>query len=261
MIDFAADILNITRENLEVLIGLFTRISAAVFLLPAFGEQAVPARIKLVASLCLTALFIAATPDTEIYDKVSIEFPMILVVESINGLIIGFSLRTLIFILQTCGAIAAQSASLAHSFGAGVGIDPQPAFSTLFVVGGLALLSLTGWHVNVVYFFRTTLSVLAFGSWPNAALISELGVDFVASSFRLGFSLATPFVAVSLIYNLGIGFVNKAMPQLMVAMVGAPAASFLGLTMLVVASPIILGFWKDEILSNLLSLSGLNNEH
>jgi len=240
--------------------GLFARISAAVFLLPAFGEQAVPARVKLVAALCLTSLFISSIPNLEAYRTIGTSFPLLLYVEAINGLIIGFFLRSLIFILQTCGTIAAQSASLAQSFGAGVGIDPQPAFSTLFVVGGLALLSLSNWHVSIIYFLRATLSVFSFGNWPNAAIVSEWGIYYVADAFLMGFSLATPFVAVSLIYNLGIGFINKAMPQLMVAMVGAPAASFLGLTMLAISSPVILAFWENTISLNLLISLSLNHE-
>jgi len=175
MIDGLIDTLSFSKLDLEMFAGLFARISAAVFLLPAFGEQAVPARVKLVAALCLTSLFISSIPNLEAYRTIGTSFPLLLYVEAINGLIIGFFLRSL-----------------------------------------------------------------------------EWGIYYVADAFLMGFSLATPFVAVSLIYNLGIGFINKAMPQLMVAMVGAPAASFLGLTMLAISSPVILAFWENTISLNLL---------
>ena len=45
----------------------------------------------------------------------------------------------------------------------------------------------------------------------------------MAASFALALSLAAPFVIASLLYNVALGVINKAMPQLMVAFVGAPA--------------------------------------
>ncbi|MFC3118840.1 flagellar biosynthetic protein FliR [Jhaorihella thermophila] len=43
-----------------------------------------------------------------------------------------------------------------------------------------------------------------------------------ATFSRLPFSLSAPFVIASLLYNLTLGAINRAMPQLMVTLVGAP---------------------------------------
>jgi flagellar biosynthetic protein FliR len=47
----------------------------------------------------------------------------------------------------------------------------------------------------------------------------------------------------SLLYNVALGVINKAMPQLMVAFVGAPAITWGGLVLLLVATPFILQVW------------------
>ena len=58
-----------------------------------------------------------------------------------------------------------------------------------------------------------------------------------------GFSLAAPFVIMGFAYNVALGAINRAMPQLMVAFVGAPAITAAGLLVLMLAAPVILHFW------------------
>ena len=52
--------------------------------------------------------------------------------------------------------------------------------------------------------------------------VAEWGVARVGAAFALALGLAAPFVIAAVLYNLALGVINKAMPQLMVALVGAP---------------------------------------
>jgi flagellar biosynthetic protein FliR len=54
-------------------------------------------------------------------------------------------------------------------------------------------------------------------------------------------------VIASLLYNLALGAINRAMPQLMVSFVGAPALTLGGLALLALAAPILLSFWSDAV--------------
>lgn len=49
--------------------------------------------------------------------------------------------------------------------------------------------------------------------------------------------------------NLALGAINRAMPQLMVAFVGAPLITFGGLALLLVATPVILSVWLDALMA------------
>ena len=55
--------------------------------------------------------------------------------------------------------------------------------------------------------------------------------------------IAAPFVIGSLLYNVALGIINRAMPQLMVAFIGAPALTWGGLALFAVAAPLILSVW------------------
>ena len=69
------------------------------------------------------------------------------------------------------------------------------------------------------------------------------------SAFTLAFTLAAPFVITSVVYNLALGVINRAMPQLMVAFVGAPVITFGAIFLLFLSAPLVLTVWNAEFTS------------
>ena len=92
---------------------------------------------------------------------------------------------------------------------------------------------------------------LPFGAFPGGAEVSPWGIAAVAQAFALGFTLAAPFLLVSTLYNLTLGVINKAMPQLMVAFVGAPLITFGAVAILMLCAPLMLSVWHAAVLSAL----------
>ena len=148
--------------------------------------------------------------------------------------------------LQTAGVIAAQALSLSQILG-GAGVDPMPALGQVLVISGLALAVMAGLHVQVARAMILSYDVLPAGQFPRPGDLSAWGVDRIARSFTLAFSLAAPFVIVSLLYNLTLGVINRAMPQLMVAFVGAPVITLGGLVLLMLLAPLMLSVWIDAL--------------
>ena len=83
------------------------------------------------------------------------------------------------------------------------------------------------------------------GAFPDADLFRQWGLGGISRAFALGFSIAAPFVIAGLIYNVALGAINRAMPQLMVSMIGAPAQTLGGLALLMIALPTGLLVWHD----------------
>jgi flagellar biosynthetic protein FliR len=50
-----------------------------------------------------------------------------------------------------------------------------------------------------------------------------------------------------MLYNLALGAINRAMPTLMVSMVGAPALTLGSLALLAIATPVILAAWLGAL--------------
>lgn len=219
---------------------VFLRIGAMMALLPAFGEQTIPARVRLGVALAFTAIVAPAVADRVAPLQEAGAWPFL--TEVAAGLLLGMALRLFVHALQIAGTLIAQATSLSQLFG-GIDANPLPAVGTLLTIGGLALALASGLHVRVAEMAILSYDIFPAGRLPTGADVAGWGVGHVARMFALGFSIAAPFVVAALIYNLAMGVVNRAMPQLMVAFIGAPALTLGGLALMAVALPLGLALW------------------
>ncbi|MCC5985868.1 MAG: flagellar biosynthetic protein FliR [Rhodobacteraceae bacterium] len=224
---------------------VFLRIGAMAALLPAFGEMIVPLRVRLAVAAAFTLVVApAVAPALPPLPETPLALAGLIAGEAAIGLMLGIGLRLFVMALQTAGTMAAQATSLAQFFG-GANVDPQPAIAQVLVMGGLALALIFGLHVRLAELMILSYDMLPPGQGVSAGMVAEWGVARVAQSFALAFRLALPFVVIALLYNVTLGAINKAMPQLMVAFVGAPAITFAGLAVLLLAAPVMLSVWLD----------------
>ncbi len=227
------------------LILVFTRISAVTSVMPGVGTQSIPVRVRLAVAIALTAIVfpgIGIGRDTG-------DLPIFLVMlgkEAVVGLAIGIGLRLIFMGLQTAGSIAAQSTSLSQILGS-TGTEPMPAIGQVLIVGGVAAAMAMGLHVHIAKMLVLSYELVPLGSVPSAPELAEWGLSRTARAFGLALSLAAPFVIVSVLYNLMLGVINRAMPQLMVAFVGAPLITLGGLFLLFLSAPHILQVWTDTL--------------
>lgn len=245
MMQDLAQLMELTDTLLWQGFAVFLRVSALVSLLPAFGEQTVPARVKLGLAFAFTMVIAPAVSQPDIAAQFDTIIWFVLT-EIAAGVLLGIGLRLFILALQTAGSIAAQSTSLAQVLGGAVA-EPVPAMGHILVMGGLALAVMTGLHVRVAEMVILSYDMLPMGRLPSGADVSEWGVDQVRRAFSLAFTLAAPFVILSVLYNVALGVINKAMPQLMVAFVGAPVITAGGLLLLCLAAPLLLATWLEAL--------------
>lgn len=218
---------------------VFLRVGAAMALMPAFGEQVVPPRVRLVLALAFTAITLpAVAPKLQNLPN----YPLTALGEVVVGLALGIGLRLFILALQTAGSIVAQTTSLSQLFG-GATPEPQPAIGNLLVMAGLALALYSGLHVKVASLLILSYDILPAGRLPRAGDLADWGLQRTALATELAFSLAAPFVIGSVIYNLALGVINKAMPQMPVSLVGAPVLTAGALVLMALAVPLMLIVW------------------
>lgn len=217
---------------------IFLRVAAAMAVLPAFGEQSIPRRLRLGAALAFTAILAPIAADR--YTGTGLLLPAF--GETLAGLLIGLSLRLMILALQTAASTAAQSASLSQLFPV-AGSDPLPALGTLMTLGALALALQADLHLRLVELFLISYDLLPAGRIPDASAVAAWGVGRVGHAMSLAFTLAAPFVVAGLVWNIALGIVNRAMPQLMLSFVGAPALAWGALVLAALTVPLILSVW------------------
>lgn len=226
----------------------FIRIGAMVALMPGLGDPSVPQRIKLALVVAFT-LVIAPVLAERIGPDPTPSF-LALGGEVLAGLLLGVGMRLFVVALQTAAAMIAQATTLSQLF-AGIAPEPQPAIGNLFVIACVALAMATGLHVRAAELLILSYDLLPPGAPLSAASAAEWGLGLIGQTFALAFSLAAPFIIASLIYNLALGAINRAMPALMVSMVGAPALTLGALALMAIATPVILAAWLDAFSSHL----------
>lgn len=221
---------------------VFLRVGAIVSVAPLIGEKVIPARVRLGIAVLLSAV-LAPLTDIEALPEQAIDFFLLASPEVVTGLAIGLALRTFFLVLHMAGSIAAQTTSLSQLMG-NPSVDPVPALAQVLVIAGLALAGAFDLHLDILRLLAFSYEVIPIGVWPDPRLLLAAGIGNLSQAASLAFSCAAPFVIGSVVYNLALGVINRAMPQLMVAFVGAPAITLGSMALLaVVASGILVSWW------------------
>lgn len=255
MIEGLARLLDLTQAGMAAWILVFTRVGAVMALLPGFGEHFIPARVKLGAAIALT--LVVAPLAAPAVDP-GRPFFLLMGIEAVAGLMLGLALRLMVLALQLAGSIAAQSTALAQIFGAGATPDPMPAIGNLLMLAGVTLAVAGDLHVKAAVMIARSYEILPIGAPLPGSDLLAWGASRVAMAFGLGFSLAAPFVIAAFAYNVALGAINRAMPQLMVSFIGAPAITAFSILLLMLAAPLILATWTgrlDQVLADPLSIA------
>lgn len=239
-----ADLLGLGQSVAVAALLVFLRVGAAMALLPAFGEQSIPQRLRLVLALAFSAVVLPAVAPMMPSD------PGLLAAlgEIIAGLAVGAVLRLFVLALQIAGVMIAQATSLSQIAG-GAAPEPLPAVGHLLTAAGLALAVMAGLHVRLAELLILSYQILPTAGLPVAAEFADWGTGQIADAFGLAFSLAAPFTIAAMMYNLALGAINRAMPALMVSFIGAPALSAAGLMFLAMLTPLLLAVWSGALTS------------
>ncbi|MGB0661913.1 MAG: flagellar biosynthetic protein FliR [Mangrovicoccus sp.] len=157
------------------------------------------------------------------------------------GIVSGFSLNLYFWFLSFVASIAAQSLSLSQILGASQEA-PEAAVSKFLTLSGLVLLVTNG---IILKEFASIHSMRDISLDLNA--IRGVFPFFSMDHFSWGFMLAFPFLSFSCIYYFSVGFINRGLPQFMVAFVGAPFVSLSAIFLLFLTAPYIVEFWLEGV--------------
>lgn len=233
------------------LYGIFLvlcRVGAVIALLPGFGEQFVSMRVKLFAALGLSFTIyplIIQTPFADMPKDSSLYVHIFS--EIITGVTIGLWVRIIFMALTVAAGFCSQILGITNIFDASLEPGGAPALSGFFSFTTIAILMATGGHY---IFFKAIIE-----SYRLVPIVSVLNFDSLAlsiieagaESFKLGLRIALPFLGVGFLVNLGLGFVNRAMPQIPVFFVGQPLIIAVGFLLLSLLAPAMIFNWSEAM--------------
>jgi flagellar biosynthetic protein FliR len=233
----------------------FVRIGMMVMVVPLFGGNNVPMRLRLFFVLALTLVIAPMVPSPPVVDPFSGAFFSILLQQMAVGMALGFLLAVVFQAFTLAGQMVANSMGLGFASMAdpvnGVSVPVIGQFYSVLVV--LLFLAMNG------HYWLIKLLVDSFSLWPvSGALFSAQSWQSMANwggwMFVTAILVALPTVTAVLLVNIAFGMVVRAAPTLNIFAVGFPVTILVGLVVMIYSLPVLfeqlewaLGLAQDSV--------------
>lgn len=251
--------LNWLPETAYLYLLLFARVGTMLMLIPALGEQIIPARMRLSFALVFSlVLYPLITPSLPRLPADLVEVIVLILHELVIGLILGGITRLVVMSAQVAGAVIAFQSGLSVAQSA----DPTNGGIQGVIIGsflsflGITLIFATDLHhvalaaVYDSYMIFSPTDPLMFGD------VAQLAIETLAGAFVIGVQMSAPFIVFGLVFYLGMGILARMMPQLQVFFIAMPATISVGLVLLALLLSMMMGWYLMHFESELALLRG-----
>jgi flagellar biosynthetic protein FliR len=219
---------------------VFVRITAAMILLPGFGEPGVPVRMRILAGIALAATITPSIAGLPQSTPTVAGMGYVVIAEAVTGALLGGLCRTLVSAILTAGQIISQSIGMTNIFTAGLAIDQSSAIGAALYAGVIAIMFASGGHHVILRGLIESYQLLPPGQFPNPAASARVIVSSGVRALQLAGQISLPFLVLALLFNASLAAANRALPAIPVFMIANPLLVTLGLYLLAAAIPAVL---------------------
>ncbi|MER2606659.1 MAG: flagellar biosynthetic protein FliR [Siculibacillus sp.] len=236
---------------------VFARVGAMVMLVPGIGETTVPVRVRLLLAVFLTLVFQPVVAG--LYPGgAAARMPWaltLLIGELVVGLFLGMATRMLLAGAQVAGSAIATQLGL----GFAMTVDPTQGQQGVIVgnflsLTAVTLIFMTDLHHGALMAIGSSFQLFHPGEWLPAGDFADVTVKLVAESFKVGVQIAAPFLAFGLVFNLGLGMLQKMMPQFQIYFAAMPLSIGLGLLLFGIVLAAMMTWYMDHVRDGLARL-------
>lgn len=221
---------------------IFLRIGSAILVMPGFMTSYVSTRIRLSVALALTLVLIPLLSTRLPVPPADFgSFLTTCIFEITYGLFMGLCMQFLYAALSLVGNFAGQAIGFSNA----QMFDPTFQTQSIVLESFLSIIALTVIFITDLHHLMISAIVDSYVLFPVG---SDLPIDNFAeflskslnNSFIMGFKIASPFIAFTIIFYSGMGLLSRLMPQLNIFFLSLPLQIYLGLGLLFITVPIII---------------------
>jgi len=233
----------LTPETLIVFLLLTVRLGAIVLSLPLLGSGNVPAQVKILFILMLSVGLYPLTQAQQVVIPQRLgHLGLVIVGEMLIGLTIGFVAQLLFAGIQLGGELMSQQMGLhvATLF------DPHSAQQVSLVthfqyVLAILIFLASSAHHWFILAMAESLHRIPLAGLSTAGAVLPVLLGLLGKACVIAIQLATPVSVALLLATLALGIIARLVPQLNVFMLSFPATLGLGIVMLGLALPYLMG--------------------
>ncbi|MBO7352975.1 MAG: flagellar biosynthetic protein FliR [Lachnospiraceae bacterium] len=234
--------MSVTLQQLEFFLMIVVRMSGFIFTAPFFGLRNVPLRIKTGLALAMAVVMFYVLPYEPLEYAGVIGFALVVVEETLCGLILGF-------VANICYQILAFSGQLLDmEIGFSMVNEMDPVTSAQVTVSGnlysyavMLMLMITYMHHFLLDALIDSYALVPLGKVAVNPMIYSVVVKLIGEYFVLGFRIVLPVFAAMLIVNSVLAILARVAPQLSMFVIGIQLKVFVGLAVMVVMIKMIPG--------------------
>ncbi|MGD1876890.1 MAG: flagellar biosynthetic protein FliR [Kiloniellaceae bacterium] len=246
-------------EQAFSLLLVFVRLGSALMLMPGFGESYISPRIRLLIALTVTVVVQPVLPIGALPPLPDNAMALFLLI--FGEVFIGFFLGSLSRILMSALSIGGMMIATVTGLANALTNDPTAAQQGSIAGSFLSMLALMiiislDLHHQLLRGVIESYSLFVPGQPLIIGDFSAMITRVVAKAFLLGFQMASPFIAVALIFNLGLGLLSRLMPQMQVFFIAIPLQIVIGMGILMIALPALLGWFIGGFQDVMLPFAG-----
>lgn len=228
---------------------LLMRMTGLVLAAPLLSARTIPMTVRATVALVFTVLLLPAAVPASGAAAVPLTAANF-VGEFTVGLLLGLGASVLLGAAEAAGDLMAVQIGLS-----GANVLSPSAETQVPIVGhvmGLMVLTAmvtTGAHLVLIQILALSLDLAPAGQLAGLAEGISEAVGIGARLLGVGLLLSAPVVAVSLVGNVALGILSRAVPQLQVLQIAFPVQIALGLIVLGMTVPFLgplLSFWPED---------------
>jgi flagellar biosynthetic protein FliR len=243
-------------ERLVIFVAVLTRISAFFLILPVFGWQTVPIRIRVATTVFLAVFFCAVAPmKIDPNDTSALRIFLLLAGEATYGLALGLVVVCLFSVVKLAGNIVEREMGLAIAqvIDPMTGQEADPLSSLVEMIFILLFLSANGHHLLLLIVSKSYVAFPA-GTVPGVPELTS-GVIQAGSTMLIAcLRLAAPMLAALLVLVFALALLARLVPEMNILFISLPVRIGLGLIMMSVFLPFVNGYitemadWMGKLL-------------
>jgi flagellar biosynthesis protein FliR len=224
-----------------VLITVGIRLTGIMLFAPFFGSPVVPARLKAMLVLTITAMLYPVLSPRIPRLPIS-QWPMVALSELLIGMALGIATNIVFDGVQMAGQIL--SVQMGYSL---INIlDPQTmvestVVATFHQIVALLIFLRLNVHLWILRALAHSFDYLPPATGHITAPFASAVLKAGAAVFAIGVQIAAPVLSATLFADIALGLLGKASPQLPLILLGPAVKSVLGILVLISA----LAYWPD----------------
>ena len=223
---------NIAQLTLFSLILM--RMSGFILFNPILGRRNIPARVKAGFIFILTLAVYSFSIEEVVEAGSTLEFMLLLIKEFMAGYVVGLVMHLFFFIVSFAGYIIDFQMGLSMA----TVYDPQsnaqmPVTGSLLQTWLILLFFAVDGHLALMRILLTSAEIVPYGGIVVTEGLALRIIDIFLECVEMGLRLAIPMIAAEFLVEMGVGILNKVVPQISIFVINIQMKLIVGMGLLV----------------------------